>query len=56
MKPRDFSISAADRGVECGSTDILICAVAVQMHYDILTYDKGLKRCIQLLRTEGLLP
>ncbi len=43
------------RGVECGSTDILICAVAVKMQYDILTYDKGLKRCIQVLRTEGLL-
>ena len=43
------------RGVECGSTDILICAVAVKMQYDILTYDKGLKRCIHVLRTEGLL-
>jgi predicted nucleic acid-binding protein len=43
-------------GIECGSTDILICAVAVQMQYDILTYDKGLKRCIQLLRTLAILP
>lgn len=43
------------RGVECGSTDILICAVAVQMHYDILTYDKGLTRCVKLLRAEGLM-
>jgi predicted nucleic acid-binding protein len=45
-----------DRGVECGATDILICAVAARQHYDILTYDQGLNRCIQLLRTEGLLP
>jgi hypothetical protein len=44
------------RGVECGSTHILICAVAVQMQYDILTYDRALKRCIQVLRTEGLMP
>ena len=43
------------RGVECGSTDILICAVVAQRHYDILTYDQGLKRCIQVLRAEGLL-
>ena len=43
------------RGVECGSTNILICAVAVKMHYDILTSDQGLKRCIKALRTEGLI-
>ena len=54
-KPRACSISAADHGVECGPIDILICAVAVKMHYDILTYDQGLKRCIQVLRTEGLI-
>jgi hypothetical protein len=44
------------RGFECGATDILICAVAARLHYDILTYDQGLKRCAQLLRTEGILP
>ncbi len=43
------------RGVECGSTDILICAVAVQMNCAVLTFDTGLKRCIELLRAEGLL-
>jgi len=43
------------RGVECGATDILICAIAVQMRYDILTYDQGLKRCMKVLRAEGLL-
>jgi hypothetical protein len=26
------------------------------LHYDILTYDQGLKRCIQLLRAEGIMP
>ena len=45
-----------DRGVACGSTDILICAVAARLHYDILTNDQGLERCIQLLRTERILP
>ncbi len=45
-----------DRGVECGATDIQICAVAARLQYDILTNDQGLKRCIQLLRTEGILP
>ncbi len=40
-----------DHGIACGSIDILICAVAARLHYDILTYDQGLKRCIQLLRT-----
>jgi predicted nucleic acid-binding protein len=45
-----------DRGVECGPVDILICAVAARLHYDILTYDQGLKRCIQLLRSQGLMP
>ena len=44
-----------DHGVECGPVDILICAVAVRMQYDILTYDQGLKRCMQVLRTEGLM-
>ena len=39
-----------DHGVECGPLDILICAVAVRNHYDILTYDAGLGRCIAVLR------
>jgi hypothetical protein len=44
------------RGVECRSIDIHICAVAVRLHYDILTYDQGIKRCIQILRAEGIMP
>ena len=39
-----------DHGVECGPLDILICAVAVRNHYDILTYDAGLGRFIAVLR------
>jgi hypothetical protein len=43
------------RGVECGSTDILICAAAVEMRWTILTFDQGLMRCILILRDEGLM-
>lgn len=43
------------RGVECGPIDILLCAVAVEKKWPILTYDNGLKRCIQALGSEGLL-
>ena len=43
-----------DRGVQCGPVDILICAVAARNHYGILTYDQGLKRCIEALRAEGI--
>jgi len=42
------------RGVECGATDILICAIAAQMRLSILTNDQGLERCIRVLRVEGL--
>jgi predicted nucleic acid-binding protein len=44
------------RGVECGATDILICAVAGRRQWDILTYDQGMIRCMELLRSEGLMP
>jgi hypothetical protein len=44
-----------DHGVECGTVDILMCAVAARLHCDILTYDQGLKRCMEVLRNEGLL-
>ena len=43
------------RGVECGSVDMLICAVAVQMQWAVLTYDQGLKCCIQVFEAEGLI-
>lgn len=43
------------RGVECGSTDMLICAVAVRNGYGILTYDQGLLRCVEALKSEGLM-
>lgn len=44
-----------DHGVQCGPTDILICAVAARRHYSILTYDQGLKRCMEVLKTEALI-
>lgn len=43
------------RGVECGAIDILLCAVAALKHWTILTNDGGLKRCMEVLRTEGVL-
>lgn len=43
------------RGVKCGRVDMLICAVAALKHWAILTKDAGLKRCIEILRTEGFL-
>ena len=43
------------RGVECGATDVLICAVAARMHWAILTSNGGLQRCIEVLRTDGLI-
>lgn len=43
------------RGVECGAIDILICAVATRKRWSILTNDGGLKRCIEVLRTEGVI-
>ena len=42
------------RGVECGPVDILICAVAAANHWSILTNDAGLKRCIEVVKAEGL--
>lgn len=43
------------RGVACGSTDILICAVAIQKRWTLLTNDGGIKRCIEVLNDEGLM-
>ncbi|MGO9775764.1 MAG: PIN domain-containing protein [Terracidiphilus sp.] len=43
-----------NRDVECGAIDILICAVATHKRWSILTNDGGLKRCIDVLRTEGV--
>lgn len=42
-----------DHGVECGPVDILICSVAVRHGFGILTSDKGLMRCIEVLRSGG---
>lgn len=44
-----------DHGVQCGPVDILLCAVAARLHYGILTYDQGLMRCIEVLRTVGII-
>jgi hypothetical protein len=52
---RLFNLCQA-RGLACGSTDILICAVASVEGLDLLTSDQGLRRCVEVLRGEGLMP
>lgn len=42
-------------GVECGAVDILICAVALRERWSILTTDGGLLRCIEILKSKGVL-
>ena len=42
------------RGVCYGATDILLCAVAAEMTWSILTNDQGLLRCMAVLRSEGI--
>ena len=44
-----------DHGVQCGPVDILLCAVAARKKYGILTYDQGLMRCVEVLRTAGII-
>lgn len=39
-----------DKGVQCGSTDILIAAVAARRNLTVLTYDQALIRCLKVLR------
>lgn len=41
------------RGVECGPVDILICAAAAREHWSILTLDRGLQRCVEVLKSDG---
>jgi predicted nucleic acid-binding protein len=43
-----------NRGVECGPVDILICAVAARRRWSILTNDRGLKRCIEVVQSNKL--
>jgi predicted nucleic acid-binding protein len=45
-----------NRGVECGPVDILICAVAARRRWSILTNDRGLKRCIEVVQSNELAP
>jgi predicted nucleic acid-binding protein len=60
VDPSDFAEAARlfnlcqGKGVACGATDILICAVAARLSYGILTNDTGLARCIDALRSEGI--
>jgi len=43
-----------DKGVQCGSTDILISAVAKRKNFTVLTYDQALIRCLKTLKIPHL--
>jgi predicted nucleic acid-binding protein len=51
---RQFDL-CQDHGVQCGPVDILLCAIAARKQYGILTSDQSLSRCIEVLRSEGLI-
>lgn len=51
---RLFSLCRS-RGVSCGSIDMMICAMAVEKRWAILTAEAGMNRCIAVLQAEGLL-
>ncbi|MGB7169013.1 MAG: PIN domain-containing protein [Acidobacteriaceae bacterium] len=38
-----------DGGVQCGSIDMLIAAVAERKNFTVLTYDRALIRCLEVL-------
>jgi predicted nucleic acid-binding protein len=40
-----------NNGIQCGPIDTLICAVALQNNWSILTHDEGLKRCLKALQS-----
>jgi predicted nucleic acid-binding protein len=37
------------KGLQCGPVDILLCAVALQRRWAILTFDQGLRSCMELV-------
>ena len=43
-----------DKEVQCGSTDILISAVAKRKNFTVLTYDQALIRCLKTLKIPHL--
>ncbi|MGA7525262.1 MAG: PIN domain-containing protein [Acidobacteriaceae bacterium] len=45
---RSFNL-CRDRGVECGPVDILICAVGARRQFSVLTNDRALIRCLEVL-------
>ena len=37
------------KGIQCGPVDILLCAVARQRQWAILSFDQGLKSCMEVV-------
>lgn len=56
MLPADYIEAARlfnlclDHGVQCGSIDMLVCAVAARRSFTVLTYDQALIRCLRVLK------
>jgi len=51
-----LSNTCRNSGIQCGPVDILLCSVAQQRQWTILTFDQSLKRCIEIAsgnRTSG---
>lgn len=40
-------------GVQCGEVDMLLCAIALQRGWRILTVDAALLRCIEVIKRES---
>ena len=55
MVPADYIEAARlynlclDQGVQCGSIDILIAAVAARKNFTVFTYDRALISCLEVL-------
>lgn len=55
MVPSDYIEAARlynlclDRGVQCGSIDMLVAAVAARRSFTVLTYDRALIHCLDVL-------
>jgi len=39
-----------NHGVQCGAVDMLVAAVAARKNFNVITSDKGMARCLDVLR------
>ena len=43
-----------DHGLQCGPVDTLLLALSGRLRFPILTQDKGMVRCVEVLQTKNL--